>query len=176
MLQKLLPISIVLLFPLGVAERAKANVPNYSAISHYCYMVDNNGEVLDLDHLCIRHEPEVLERAEVSDAIPLAGQVCSDFASWGEAQYHFEAGTAPRRLDGDNDGIACEDLRRMTLSGGSAVFTNRNTRGDSIEIMRISPTSHYLRVNLAGYTFTSRFFENQSDARDHMDTYYSALI
>lgn len=38
---------------------------------------------------------------------------CSDFRTWGEAQYFFENSGAgdPHRLDADNDGIACESLR-----------------------------------------------------------------
>jgi hypothetical protein len=38
---------------------------------------------------------------------------CSDFSTWEEAQSFFEnAGPGdPHRLDGDNDGIACEGLR-----------------------------------------------------------------
>jgi hypothetical protein len=40
---------------------------------------------------------------------------CSDFHSWREAQHYFKKHGGPRhdpdRLDGDHDGIACEDLR-----------------------------------------------------------------
>jgi len=38
---------------------------------------------------------------------------CADFRNWNEAQAFFEnAGRGdPHRLDGDNDGIACEALR-----------------------------------------------------------------
>ncbi|MHA6347491.1 excalibur calcium-binding domain-containing protein [Roseivivax sp. CAU 1761] len=39
---------------------------------------------------------------------------CSDFRTWEEAQAFFEAAGPgdPHRLDRDNDGIACESLRR----------------------------------------------------------------
>ncbi|PQO24857.1 YHYH domain-containing protein [Rhodobacteraceae bacterium WD3A24] len=38
---------------------------------------------------------------------------CADFSSWREAQRVFEQSgpSDPHRLDGDNDGIACEALR-----------------------------------------------------------------
>ena len=40
---------------------------------------------------------------------------CPDFDTWEEAQAFFIAAVGPERdphrLDGDNDGIACEDLR-----------------------------------------------------------------
>lgn len=38
---------------------------------------------------------------------------CSDFASWEDAQDFFESSGYgdPHRLDGDDDGIACEALR-----------------------------------------------------------------
>lgn len=38
---------------------------------------------------------------------------CADFASWEEAQAHYdsEAPTDPDGLDPDSDGVACESLR-----------------------------------------------------------------
>lgn len=44
-----------------------------------------------------------------------ADKDCSDFRSWRAAQNFFKAHGGPRydphRLDGDNDGVACESLR-----------------------------------------------------------------
>jgi hypothetical protein len=40
---------------------------------------------------------------------------CSDFKTWKQAQKYFKAHGGPQhdpdRLDADNDGIACEDLK-----------------------------------------------------------------
>ncbi|MEA5449434.1 excalibur calcium-binding domain-containing protein [Leptolyngbya sp. CCNP1308] len=164
-------IGVSLLLP--TAARA-----DYSNIDHYCYMVDGTGAVVDLNHFCLRSTPELAEIASVEEAAPITGQVCADFASWGEAQHHFEAGTAPSRLDGDNDGIACEELKRVIRSGGNSIFTNRNSQGDSIQIMRESGTGteHYLQVTLGGIAFTSKSFPTQEAARDHMYAYYGDLI
>ncbi|MBY0421132.1 MAG: excalibur calcium-binding domain-containing protein [Parvularculaceae bacterium] len=40
-------------------------------------------------------------------------RLCEDFASWEEAQAHYdaEAPTDPDGLDPDSDGVACEGLR-----------------------------------------------------------------
>lgn len=42
-----------------------------------------------------------------------ADRDCGDFATWKEAQAFYEATGPgdPHRLDGDNDGLACEALR-----------------------------------------------------------------
>ncbi len=44
-----------------------------------------------------------------------ADKDCSDFSSWRQAQKFFKKHGGPRydphRLDADDDGIACEDLR-----------------------------------------------------------------
>lgn len=154
---------------------ARAN--DYLGIDHYCYMVGFSGEIMNLDHLCPGSGPQLVEASAVAAAAaPMAGQVCDDFASWGEAQYHFKAGSAPSSLDGDGNGIACESLRRQVRSDGRSVFSNRNTRGDSIQIIRASETEHYLKVNSGGDLFTTRTFPTQADARDHMVDYYKDLI
>ena len=43
-----------------------------------------------------------------------ADKDCRDFGSWQEAQAFYEAAGPgdPHRLDGDNNGVACEALRR----------------------------------------------------------------
>ncbi|WP_397193145.1 excalibur calcium-binding domain-containing protein [Nodosilinea sp. FACHB-141] len=153
---------------------ARAN--DYSSIDHYCYMVSLGGEIRSLDHLCPGSAPQLVEASAVAAAVPMAGQVCDDFASWGEAQYHLKEGSAPSSLDDDSDGIACESLRRQARSDGRSVFSNRNTRGDSIEIIRASETEHYLKVNSGGDLFTTRTFPTQDNARDHMVDYYADLI
>ncbi|HEX5592662.1 MAG TPA: excalibur calcium-binding domain-containing protein [Solirubrobacterales bacterium] len=44
-----------------------------------------------------------------------ADKDCSDFKNWRQAQHFYKKHGGPRydphRLDGDHDGIACEDLR-----------------------------------------------------------------
>lgn len=157
---------------------AVASDNDYSGINHYCYMINGAGEVMDLNHFCIRSNPDT-EVASVEAAIPMAGLVCDDFATQGEAQYHFLSGTAPKSLDGDNDGDACEALTDEPRLGGSRNFTNQSTRGNIVidtEVWRVSATDYYLRVGTGGYSFTTRSFPSNDAARDHMNTYYGALV
>lgn len=153
-----------------------ASANDYSSIDHYCYMVSLSGEVRNLNQLCPGSASQLVEASGVAAAVPMAGQVCDDFASWGEAQYQLKAGSAPTSLDDDDDGTACESLRRQARSDGRSVFSNRNTRGESIEIIRASETEHYLKVNNGGDLFTTRTFPTQANARDHMVDYYDDLI
>ena len=48
-------------------------------------------------------------------AAAAADKDCADFSSWRQAQNFYKKHGGPRydphRLDADNDGIACEDLR-----------------------------------------------------------------
>lgn len=51
---------------------------------------------------------------------------CADFATQEEAQEHLYPGD-PHRLDGDNDGVACEDLPSGGAGGGGGGDTGSGT-------------------------------------------------
>jgi hypothetical protein len=156
-----------------------ASANPYSGIDHYCYMVDGWGKVINLSHMCTRSIPALPGVAAVEEVIPMAGLVCDDFATQGEAQYHFLGGTAPASLDGDNDGVACEALTDEPRGDGGRIFTNQSNRGDIVvktEVWRVSATDYYLNVGTGGYSFTTRSFPSDNAARDHMDTYYGELL
>jgi hypothetical protein len=152
-------------------------------MDHYCYMVNGAGEVVNLDYLCLEIVPQLTEVASVEDAVPMAGQVCDDFASWGEAQYHFEAGSAPSSLDGDNDGIACEDpqvfANRPSEEVGDQVATYRSNKYTGVVITlydvarRHIDGEFYLNVDAPGIgIFSTRSFSSKDAANLHMRDYY----
>ncbi|MBW4486023.1 MAG: excalibur calcium-binding domain-containing protein [Tildeniella torsiva UHER 1998/13D] len=177
MIKPILPAAALIGASLLLPTATSAN--DYSGIDHYCYMVNGAGEVMDLNHFCIRSNPESTEVASVEAAIPMAGLVCDDFATQGESQYHFLSGTAPKSLDGDNDGVACEVLTDEPREDGNRIFSNQSTRGDGVidtEVWRVSATDYYLNVGTGGYSFTTRSFPSGDAARDHIDIYYGDLV
>jgi hypothetical protein len=114
----------------------------------------------------------------------MAGQVCDDFASWGEAQYHYTIGTAPLSLDGDSDGIGCEELRVIENrpydeADGDRVATYDSTQYTGVVIplydvaRRHIDGEFYLNVDAPGIgIFSTRSFSSKDAANLHMRDYY----
>lgn len=154
---------------------------------YLCWMSDGQ-QVINLSYMC--QSAAVSSPANISSTsqeitsprglLPYAGTVCADFATQEEAQYHYQLGTAPKSLDRDDDGIACEDLAvAENRTGGSRVGTYRSTLYEGVEIAlydvgrRNIGGDFYLEVTAPGLgIFTTRSFANKSDAIAYMRTYY----
>lgn len=151
-----------------------------------CYMVDSAGRVINLHALCVPNSRAAFSNRQVqasrdSSTSAFAGTQCSDFATWGEAQFHLLAGSAPASLDGDGDRVACEALPRTPRTDGNAVFTNQSNRGDwviNIQEWRVNATDYYLKVSVPqeGLEFTTQSFASSAAARAHMRAYYGSIL
>jgi hypothetical protein len=168
----------------GMVGTAIAQVAMPATADFPCWMMDAGGQVIDMSYLCQTAQPDVAATAEAPvegdvAILPMAGRVCADFATQGEAQYHYLLGTAPATMDGDNDGVACEASSRTNRSGGSRVNSYRSTRyaGVDIELFDVGRRNmggdFYLRVTAPELgIFTTRSFANKTDAIEHVRTYY----
>lgn len=111
---------------------------------------------------------------------PYAGTQCIHFATQQEAQWHYYMGTAPASVDEDQDGLACHRLTRNIRTDGSRIFSNQANRGRerfTLEVWRVSSTDLYLRIkSSAGMDFTTRSFQSDREARNHMRIYYQNLL
>lgn len=176
------------------SEEPRFSAPPPTVISSACYRVTPQGQVENLEHLCGQPEERVpQEQTAVTaaentspDPLPLAGTTCSDFATQGEAQWHYLFGSAPASLDGDSDGIACEGLTMQLRAEGTRAFRNQNINGLTLEIWRVSAIDHYLKINASTTeiareldevtVFTTRSFASSDEALAHANTYYGDIL
>lgn len=163
------------------------------ATSDYVCWADFGYGVVDMSYMCGRSSqsataalpenyflPSQITAEPEASTVPMAGDSCSDFATQGEAQYHYINRTAPASVDGDRDGIACEELELIpNRVDGSRAATYNSNRYAGVEIVlfdvarRNIDGEFYLKVNAPGVgIFTTRRFSDHADALEHMRVYY----
>ncbi|RMH12220.1 MAG: hypothetical protein D6698_15475 [Gammaproteobacteria bacterium] len=174
----------------GIATAVIAQAATPATADFTCWMTNASGQVVDMSYMCqssTNHNNLDIPAISIPDPgettiaeLPMAGTVCLDFATQGEAQYHYWLGSAPSSLGSDPNSIVCRELSYISnRTDGSRVDSYRSTRYQGVDIelfdagRRNIDGDFYLRVTAPSLgIFTTRSFADKPAAYEHMRLYY----